>query len=938
MKHKEKRSVNPQKHPAETELSDRIVRRNWSLLVFFLSLLLYSCSLNNSYNLDDYLVTNNHRLTSQGLSAIPEIFSSPYYQDDMGYSYEYRPLVLVSFAIEHACWGENPGLSHLLNGLLYAASCSLLFLVLVTCFFHRHLILPAIISLLFAATPIHTEVVCSIKNRDEILSLLFGLLTLYSSILFLSGNKRMLFPALLFYTGALMSKVSAVAFALISPCLSLLFIAVPFSRFLGLTLCFSVITHFFITNTGSALNHFIASFAVSIIPLFFFLLKNYALGYSWIKKLLADSLNRVNTDFTLTTYSKIDLSVVFSEVKSISLFTVLLPAAFSLITFVFFIETKQYNLAAGCIGLLFFPLFFLRNSLSLIALLSMFCSFLYFNFSQNYHAAWEYHTFLTLFLLFSFFRKHRFPATFWLLGISMGIMETSGVVDLNILFVFYLLAFFYREKKPVRIMLYAIASLSLIGLFGFYDLHNALMSLSNFVLVFLAVLVFDVRRGKYIMPLLLIIFVGFFCFDIVWSEHYRPVTQKAATNTYRLKQTMDNLTNNLLVQPLIPAGTDRPLGFTEQVIQPNDIWQVKTGTSAAILLKYLQKVIIPYPLACYYGFSEIEPTHITEPKAVAGFLLYLLLALLTLYGWFRDKILAAGLLIYLLSIAFFANLFAPVPGMFAERFLLIPSLGFCIVLVWLLGKVFRADFTNISSWKDIPRGFQFSFVLILSLYSITTVARSLDWKNQLTLFSRDIQHVPRSANMHNLLGLELMKIATENPSPVAAADQQQQAKFHFQQAISIYPDYFNALYDLGRIYRLEQKPDSALLFFEHAAALPNQFPPLYLNLAEVAQQTGDTTKLLPCFEKLHELEPANPQYLQYAYQILIGRKDFAAALQKARKAQQLTPDAPPVWMALGFAFKNLNQPDSALFYYQKHYAATGDGKSAAIINELQNTP
>ncbi len=65
--------------------------------------------------MDDELVTKNHRLTSKGIAAIPEIFASPYYQDDAGYSYEYRPVVLASFAIEHDIFGENPQWSHFLE-------------------------------------------------------------------------------------------------------------------------------------------------------------------------------------------------------------------------------------------------------------------------------------------------------------------------------------------------------------------------------------------------------------------------------------------------------------------------------------------------------------------------------------------------------------------------------------------------------------------------------------------------------------------------------------------------------------------------------------------------------------------------------------------------------------------------------------------------------
>ena len=103
-------------------------RNLYPVIVFAFSFLLFANSIPNDYNMDDELVTRNHRLTSQGISAIPKIFTSSYYQDDMGYAYEYRPLVLTTFAIEHQFFGERPHLSHFINVTLYAVACCLFIL------------------------------------------------------------------------------------------------------------------------------------------------------------------------------------------------------------------------------------------------------------------------------------------------------------------------------------------------------------------------------------------------------------------------------------------------------------------------------------------------------------------------------------------------------------------------------------------------------------------------------------------------------------------------------------------------------------------------------------------------------------------------------------------------------------------------------------------
>ena len=91
----------------------------FELIIFVFSIILYANAIPNGYNMDDELVTINHRLTAKGISAIPEIFTTTYYKDNAGYAYEYRPMVLSSFAIEHQIFGDSALVSHFFNVLLY---------------------------------------------------------------------------------------------------------------------------------------------------------------------------------------------------------------------------------------------------------------------------------------------------------------------------------------------------------------------------------------------------------------------------------------------------------------------------------------------------------------------------------------------------------------------------------------------------------------------------------------------------------------------------------------------------------------------------------------------------------------------------------------------------------------------------------------------------
>ena len=146
------------------------------LLALF-AFLAFANTIGGGYNMDDELVTRKHKYTSKGISGIKDIVTRPYYSDDMGYAYGYRPVVLVSYALEHQFFGEKPAVSHFFNVLLYAVTVMLFFRLLKSWTGEKGWPLAVTATLLFAVHPVHTEVVASLKNRDEILALLFGLLS-----------------------------------------------------------------------------------------------------------------------------------------------------------------------------------------------------------------------------------------------------------------------------------------------------------------------------------------------------------------------------------------------------------------------------------------------------------------------------------------------------------------------------------------------------------------------------------------------------------------------------------------------------------------------------------------------------------------------------------------------------------------------------------------
>lgn len=183
----------------------------WPALIAIIAFTLYANTITHDYALDDWGAITNNQFVQQGIAGIPKILKVDLWHFGnltLGY---YRPLSLITFAIEHELFGNNPHISHFINILLFALTGFVLCLLLTELFRAYHIAFAFLISLLFVAHPIHTEVVANLKSRDELMGFL-GVIT----VMFLmfrhanSGKIKYLIMSLVIYYLAMLSKESSI--------------------------------------------------------------------------------------------------------------------------------------------------------------------------------------------------------------------------------------------------------------------------------------------------------------------------------------------------------------------------------------------------------------------------------------------------------------------------------------------------------------------------------------------------------------------------------------------------------------------------------------------------------------------------------------------------------------------------------------------------------
>ena len=188
-----------------------IDQRKAYLVIALICVMCYGNTIFNGYSLDDDLNVTNNAYVQKGIAGVPDILTHPY-ASWAGKSGDYRPMAAITYAIENQFFHNNPHISHFF---------SIVYFILCVCFIYKvldevfslgqlHQLLPLVIASLFAVHPMHTEVVASIKNREEILSLMFGMLSLLYAQRFLrsQNNIKLALAALSLFVLAVISKVT----------------------------------------------------------------------------------------------------------------------------------------------------------------------------------------------------------------------------------------------------------------------------------------------------------------------------------------------------------------------------------------------------------------------------------------------------------------------------------------------------------------------------------------------------------------------------------------------------------------------------------------------------------------------------------------------------------------------------------------------------------
>lgn len=341
----------------------------------------------------------------------------------------------------------------------------------------------------------------------------------------------------------------------------------------------------------------------------------------------------------------------------------------------------------------------------------------------------------------------------------------------------------------------------------------------------------------------------------------------------------------------------------------------RIATAILILGKYILLLIFPHPLSWDYSYNQIPIVKLTNPWVLLTILIYTALSLYAILRLIAKDIFSFTIIFFIITISVVSNIFILIGSTLGERFLLTPSIAFCISIVFLFGKITKVDFSNIVVRKAVP--FLTLISIILIIYSIKTIIRNGAWKNNLTLFEAGVKASPNSSRAYASLAFEYQQVAQASTDQYTKQLNTQKALEAFTRSLAIYPDNSYALYNLGVLYYAAGNNSEAEKFFQKTVNVDPEDMNALNNLSLLLFLRGEYNLALKYFCKMDTLKPNNPDITVNIGATYQRMENYTKAIEYDEKALSLTTSNANLYNNLITIYTRLGNQERVKMYTEQ---------------------
>ncbi|OGS38824.1 MAG: hypothetical protein A2551_02995 [Elusimicrobia bacterium RIFOXYD2_FULL_34_30] len=314
-------------------------------------------------------------------------------------------------------------------------------------------------------------------------------------------------------------------------------------------------------------------------------------------------------------------------------------------------------------------------------------------------------------------------------------------------------------------------------------------------------------------------------------------------------------------------------------------------TMSKVMVYYIKLMFIPYPLNPDWGISNVIPLSGTIFEIYVLLSLIIILALLVLsYKNIKTRpIIALSILWFFIFLLPVSNII-PIGDFMAERFLYLPSFGFCL----LMGDI---AFRNKKLLNFLP--------IVLILFSFITVKQNTVWRDNFALWNYVTKKFPE--NWRAFWELGKYYNGTEN---YEEAEKQYIKSLKLRETDLV-------LFDYAVILRKQNKQREALKIFEKYLNIVKDNPKMYLERAKCYNSIGDYKNALNDFNTANAISPKDDNIIYEIGRHFLLRNEFVSARSFFNKALEINGKNSAALVGLGVCYFQNKELKKSKEYFEK---------------------
>lgn len=238
--------------------------------------------------------------------------------------------------------------------------------------------------------------------------------------------------------------------------------------------------------------------------------------------------------------------------------------------------------------------------------------------------------------------------------------------------------------------------------------------------------------------------------------------------------------------------------------------------SAIVLVgQYVRKLFWPLELCAYYVFHKGASAF--DPRVMAGIVVLLACGVVFFTLWRRTRMATFGFVWFFATLAPVLDVRFLAGNVFAERYLYLPSVGFCWLISWAGMRLWRAAMS-----ERVRRGLLAAAALVAVLFAVRVVTRNRDWHDDHTLYTQTLKISPDAIHIRENLG-----VVDWDHGNIEGAEKQ------WRMSLKINPNSPISLNNLGLVYAKRNEYAEAERYFQEAMRRKPDYTDPHLNLGSM---------------------------------------------------------------------------------------------------------